>query len=201
MFIKKLTNFTLVFSALLLIGIFVPNYAHAHCDAIDGPVVIAAKKALENGNVNLVLVWVLDEHDEEIRQAFAKTRKVRGINEEVKELADRYFFETLVRIHREGEGAPYTGLIPEGVYKNPIVEASDHALESGSLRELRDHLVSALEGGLHNHYDKTQELKNYDINDVQGGREFVEAYVKYIHYVKPIHQAIANESSESAHSH
>ncbi|MEX2640948.1 MAG: DUF6448 family protein [Balneolales bacterium] len=188
---------------MLLFGAFIPQTADAHCDALDGPVVTAAKEALNTGNVNLVLVWVLDEHDAEIREAFDRTFNVRDQNEEVRELADMYFFETLVRLHREGEGAPYTGLIPEGEYDNPLVKASDKALETGSLRELRDHLIGALETGLHRYYDEALALSVFDLNDVEGGREFVEAYVKFIHYVKPVHQAIGAEpgQDESSHSH
>jgi hypothetical protein len=43
---------------------------------------------------------------------FTKTLAVRKQSKEAKELADMYFFETLVRIHCAGEGAPYTGLKP-----------------------------------------------------------------------------------------
>ena len=39
-------------SAALLLA---PTAALAHCDGLDGPVVTAARKALESGNVNLVL--------------------------------------------------------------------------------------------------------------------------------------------------
>ena len=200
---KKIKQLTLAFSAILFFWAFIPQAADAHCDALDGPVVIAAKEALNSGNVNLVLVWVLDEYDAQIREAFDRTLNVRDQNEEVRELADMYFFETLVRLHREGEGAPYTGLIPEGEYDNPIVNASDEALETGSLRELRDHLVGTLEAGLHRYYDEALELSGFDPEDVEGGREFVEAYVKFIHYVKPVHQAIGAEPghNKSSHSH
>ena len=85
-----------------------------HCDGMDGPVVKAAQKALEIGNVNLVLIWVQKADETEIRNAFAQTMQVRKLSPEAKALADRYLFEALVRLHRVGEGAPYTGLKPAG---------------------------------------------------------------------------------------
>src|SRR5690625_4559338 len=110
-----------------------------------------------------------------------------------------YFFETLVRLHREGEGAAYTGLIPEGEYYNEIVEISDRALETGSLEELRDYMVSALENGLHTYYDKSLGLSNFSSNDIDGVREIVVAYVMFIHFVKPCLREIDPKSSHAHH--
>src|SRR5690625_2661938 len=164
----KLKPISLFLSALLLFSALFPYSAFAHCDSMDGPVVQAAIEALETGNVDLVLIWVLDEHDSQIREAFDRTTKVRDQSEEVRELADRYFFGTLVRLHSEGEGAAYTGLIPEGEYYNEIVEISDRALETGSLEELRDYMVSALENDIHTYYDKVIGLRNICSDDFEG---------------------------------
>lgn len=116
--------------ALLVLGLLVltPNRALGHCDGMDGPVVKAAQKALETGNVNLVLIWVQKADEVEIRKAFDQTMTVRKLSPEAKALADRYFFETLVRLHRAGEGAPYTGLKPAGRDLGPAIPAADKAL-------------------------------------------------------------------------
>lgn len=79
-----------------------------HCDTLDGPVVTAAKKALEAGDVKIILPYVPKEGEAEVNQAFDKVVKVR-IDPAAREVADLYFFETVVRIHRMGEGAPYEG--------------------------------------------------------------------------------------------
>ena len=89
--------------------------AGAHCDTLDGPVVTAAKEALDTGDANPVLIWVQEKDEAQIREAFNKTLSVRKLSPETKDLADMYFFETLVRVHRAGEGASYTGLKPAGL--------------------------------------------------------------------------------------
>jgi len=48
-----------------------------HCDTRDGPVVKAAKKALEAGNINYVLVWVPRESEKELREVFERTLRAR----------------------------------------------------------------------------------------------------------------------------
>lgn len=74
---------------------------------------------------------VKSEHEAEIRDAFAKAIAVRGLSGYARQLADRYFFETLVRIHRASEGEAFTGLKPAGSVE-PGIEAADEALEKGS---------------------------------------------------------------------
>src|SRR3990172_5644367 len=80
------------------------NTVFAHCDTMDGPVVVEARAALEKGEVTPALKWVKPEYEEEVKAAFAKAIQVRSKGPEAKEVADAYFLETLVRLHRSGEG-------------------------------------------------------------------------------------------------
>jgi len=165
-----------------------PENAIAHCDTMDGPVVRDARQALESGNVNFVLIWVKKDSEAEIRDAFSKTLAVRKLSPQAKELADMYFFETLVRVHRAGEGAPYTGLKPAGSVIDPGLVAADHAVESGSADELMKHLTEAVHSGVLEHFNEVKAKMKYDKNDVEAGREFVESYVVFIHYVERLFQ-------------
>jgi hypothetical protein len=47
----------------------------AHCDGLDGPVVPAARKALETGDVNLVLIWVQKSDEAEIKGPLTTLRR------------------------------------------------------------------------------------------------------------------------------
>lgn len=171
----------------------------AHCDTMNGPVVIAAQKALESGDVNLILVWVQKNDEAEIKAAFNKTLAVRKLSPEAKKLADMYFFETLVRIHRAGEGAPYTGLKPAGSEVEPGVEMADNAVDKGTSDELLKHLSKAIQQKVGASFNEVKESKNYKKDDVEAGRRFVRAYVEFIHYVEAIHKAVAG--SAGAHGH
>lgn len=168
-----------------------------HCDTMDGLVVTLARRALETGNVNLVLLWVREQDEAEIRESFKHALAVRKLGAEAKDLADRHFFETLVRVHRAGEGAPYTGLKPAGRDLGPAVPAGDRALEDGSIDKVHKVLNDAIRAGLHEHFHRAMERKGFDANDVKAGRRYVEAYVPYIHYVEALWQA----ASGAAHGH
>jgi Family of unknown function (DUF6448) len=161
--------------------------AAAHCDTTKGPVVTAARAALEAGDPNLVLHWVRPEDEPVVRSAFQHTMDVRARGPAAKELADRYFFETVVRIHRAGEGAPYTGLTdgePE-----PIIAATDRALERGSADQLEQQIVTAVRTGLAERFAAARAAKDFRPGDVAGGRNFVAAYVPLTHWVEGVFTA------------
>lgn len=186
--IKRLTQLTVPALAFMVVLIS-PGKIRAHCDGLDGPVVTAARKALETRNVNLVLIWVRKDDEAEIRAAFQETLAVRKQSPQAKELADRYFFETLVRIHRAGEGAPYTGLKPAGRDLGPAIPAADKALESGSAEVLLKLLTDVTKEGLHQHFAAAIGRKDFRMDDVLAGRTYVEAYVSFVHYVEHLYEA------------
>lgn len=175
--------------ALVALVLLSPAKLGAHCDGMDGPVVKAAQKALDGGNVALVLIWVQEKDANEITQAFNKTLAVRTLGSGARELADRYFFETLVRIHRAGEGAPYTGLKPAGRDLGPAIPATDKALDDGDVEPLVKLLSSAVQEGVREHFERALHAKKDAApNDVKAGREFVEAYVQFVHYVEALYE-------------
>src|SRR5690348_8690252 len=122
--------------------------AAAHCDGVDGPVVKAARAALDRGDVRLALAWVGPGDEPAIRTEFERAVAVRKLGPEARTLADTYFFETLVRLHRAGEGAPYTGLKPAGRDLGPVIPAADRAMETGSAKEVVQLIVAAVRDGV-----------------------------------------------------
>ncbi|MFO7576713.1 MAG: DUF6448 family protein [Pelovirga sp.] len=183
---------------VILVGVvtfLVPQMALAHCDALDGPVITEARVALEKGDVAPLLKWVMPEHEKEVRAAFTQTLQVRGFGAQAQDLADQYFFETLVRVHRAGEGAPYTGIKPAGTIEAPLVKA-DLALEKGRVDELADAIAAHVAKEMRSRFDHAFELRERAGEDVETGREFVEAYVQYVHFVEGI---VAVVHGEHAH--
>ena len=146
--------------AVLLLGVvFGTQRADAHCDGMDGPVVKAAREALDFGDVSLVLVWVHKADEAAVRQAFAQTQAVRKLSSQAHEPADRYFFETVVRIHRAGEGEPYTGLKPAGRDLGLAIASADKAIETGSVDTLSKLISDAATKGDYSRGPGTEGLR------------------------------------------
>jgi len=178
-------------SAFLLAA---PATALAHCDTLDGPVVKTARAALESGKPGPVLAWVQAKDEAEIRAAFDHARAVRKLGPEARELADRFFLETLVRVHRAGEGAPFTGLKPAGQDLGPAVPAADQAVEKGSAEAVEKLLLETVRKGLHERFARVK-ARRVPGDDVVQGRAWVEAYVPYVHYVEGVYEAAAGKVS------
>lgn len=203
---RKKLDILYVTIALVGITLFNPSTTDAHCDGMDGPVVKAAQAALLANDVNLALIWVRPGDEAEIRRLFERTIRVRTLSPEAGELADLYFFETLVRLHRAGEGAPYAGLKPAGRDLGPALPAADQALISGDVAPLMDLLMERLRTGLSDTYRQTSAVKNFKPEDVDGGRAYVERYVSFVHYVEGVYEAMTRtakghhlEGSEGVH--
>lgn len=180
----KTTSVIMLTGLCLGMILFLPLSVRAHCDTLDGPVVVDAKQALEKGDATPVLKWVKKADEPEVREALQKALKVRDKGPEAKDLAETFFFETVVRLHRASEGAPYTGLKPAGTDPGPVVREGDKSLETGSADQLVKHLAHLVSDGIRRRFDLTLEKKKHADENVEAGRSFVSAYVDFIHYVE-----------------
>ncbi len=193
---RRLMGIAFVAGLAIVVGWPAPaGRVEAHCDTMDGPVVKTAQAALEKGDVTSILKWVKPEHEAHIRETFQKTLAVRGLGKDARDLADTYFFETLVRLHREGEGASYTGLKPAGAVE-PVIAASDKALEAGSVDELSQEISRLVAEGIRRRFTEALEKKRHAEESVAAGREFVRSYVEFTHYVERLH---TDATSPAAH--
>lgn len=169
----------------------------AHCDSYDGPVIKDAEKALETNNINLVLKWVSEEQENEITPLFQKLYKLRNGDKEVYEIVKKHFFETLVRLHRETEGAPYTGLKPAGTTKQ-IIQMTDKTIIENNVEVFLLRLNNHIDKVVREKYEKVSRLNMVKDDSVEKGREFVAAYVDYTHTVEAIHDIIEHNGGSHA---
>jgi Family of unknown function (DUF6448) len=161
-----------------------PALARAHCDTADGPVALAAARALDAGKPDLALAWVQPSGDAEIRDAFARALAVRKLGPDARALADRWFLENLVRVHRAGEGAPYTGVKPAGADAGPAVRAADAAVAARSPAALDGVVKGAANAGARARLETVLRLRPAAERTVEDGRAYVAAYVEYVHFVE-----------------
>ncbi|MBC7285406.1 DUF6448 family protein [Hoeflea sp.] len=160
---------------------FLASPVLAHCDSMDGPVVQDAQHALETQDVTPTLKWVTAKDEDKIRSAFDMTLAVRDESNAAKALADRYFFETLVRVHRASEGEAFTGLKPTGSVE-PAIAAADQALDDGNVAPLADELASAIRHGVEERFAVAYEKRQTAEDTVEQGRAYVDAYVQFTHF-------------------
>ncbi len=151
-----------------------------HCDTLDGPVVKAAKRALETGEVHLILPWVAEAQQEELESAFEKAYETRSLAPKAAEVSDLWFFETAVRLHREGEGASYTGLKPEGLDWGPVVPLAEDAIAMGSADKVVEFVTRAVADELQERFARVMAATGYDPEDVAAARRYVQAELGFV---------------------
>jgi hypothetical protein len=190
---QVLTRMAALLSALMLAALL-SGPARAHCDSMDGPVVKDAQRALSDKNVGPVLKWVREEDEESIRKAFEMALAVRAESEAAKIVADRYFFETLVRIHRASEGEGFTGIKPAGSV-DPAIAAVDRALADGKIDWLVDKIAAAVRHAIQERFTEAHDKRQVADNSVTQGREYVDAYVQLTHFVESLNHLVSHGAS------
>ena len=189
-------------AAAVVVGLlFGAQAASAHCDSVDGPVAKAVEKALETGKVNPVLAYAPTTAEPEIRMAFEKSRKVRNLSSDARALADQAFMEIVIRLHRAGENAPYTGLKAAGIDYGPAIPAAEHAVETGDLTKLKAVLVEEIEHALRERLAHVRELRNVSLDpksqaEVPHARERVTAELGFVTFAETIRQVARGKGTE-----
>jgi len=189
---------------ITLLAALKPATVHAHCDTAEGPAVKAGRTALATGNINHALAWIPAEGETELREVFEKAVEVRTLGADAAEVTDRLFLETMVRIHRMGEGVGFTGIQPTGTEVDPVVTAADEALASGSDGDLLPLVPDERRAELHERFHAALALKDFEVDDVAAGRRYLAAYVSFFTYAEGEdheHGHEAHAHGEHSHSH
>jgi hypothetical protein len=173
-------------------------------------VVTAARQALETGDVNLVLPFVPEQGEPEVRAVFDTVSGVRGLGDAAGDVADRLFFETVVRVHRAGEGAPYTGLKPAGLSVGPVIPLAEQAIEARSAQPVADFLAGELHDQLRHRMEEVIALAAAKDRSMADARAYVQAMLGFEvfchHLFQAMHAPAHGESGDveqhdSGHTH
>jgi hypothetical protein len=174
-----------------------------HCDSLDGPVVSAARLALDADDVALVLPYVPEEAEAEVKAVFDQVADARVLGGQAMVVADRHFFETVVRLHRAGEGAPYTGLKPAGLSHGPVIPLAERAVLSGDAGEVAGFLVAELTDQIERRLADVRSLEDRRSRSLADARRYVEAMLGFEVYCHSVHRALHapahSESEQAAH--
>lgn len=161
-----------------------------HCDFLDGPVVTAAREALDARDVDLVLPFVPADAEDEVRQTFERVMPLRDLGATARGVGDQLFFETVVRLHRVGEGAPYDGLRPAGHTVGPVIPLAERAVAGGSTEQLANYLADALRWELATRLESIHHLAGPEDRSVPALRRYVDAVHSFEEYSHQLYEAI-----------
>jgi Family of unknown function (DUF6448) len=109
--------------------------------------------------------------------------------------------ETVIRLHRAGEGAAYTGLKPAGADYGTVIPAAEHAVETGDLTTLKAMLFEQIEHVLRERLAHVRELQKAPLEpktaaDVPHARERVSAELGFVTFAETLRQAALGKGAE-----
>ncbi len=171
-----------------------------HCDAIDGPVVTGARQALAREDVDLALRFVPEHGEAEVRAAFDQTMQARTQGPAAEQVADRWFAETLVRVHRAGEGAPFTGLKPAGLDHGPVLPVAERAIQTGSADELARLLTDLVAAEVKQRFDQVVERKAHVEEGLPGARAYTQAMLGLQVWANGLYQSAVTDPHQAHHT-
>jgi hypothetical protein len=176
-----------------------------HCDSLDGPVVSAARLALEADDVAVVLPYVPEEAEAEVTAVFEQVSDARRLGGQAQAVADRHFFETVVRLHRAGEGAPYTGLRTAGLSHGPVIPLAERAVLTGDAEEVVGFLAAELTDQVERRLAELRSLEDSRNRSLADARRYVEAMLGFEVYCHSVHRSLQapahSEGGQAAHHH
>ncbi len=170
-----------------------------HCDTLDGPVVTAARAALDADDVDLALPFVPADGEDEVRAAFERARRARLEGPAAREVADLYFFDVVVRVHRHGEGEPHTGLKPAGLDVGPVIPLAAHAADTGDTAPLLALLTAELGRQVDHRCEHARSLATHADEGVPAARAATSARLGLLVWSHGLHVAMRSDPHASGH--
>lgn len=188
-------NYQRLAIVVLLMSVF-PVVSFAHCDSVAGPVAKDVQKALTTGELSPVLKWIRPADEPELTAAFERARVVRKNGQESAKLADQFFLETAVRLHRASEGEPYAGLKPASAAEEPAPSLVDAALSKNALESVEETVISEIRSALQAKISQLEKMRKQTEVSPTHGRAYVRAYVELIHYIERLQDSSVSKADE-----
>jgi len=155
-------------------------------DLLNGPVIRAAKTALETGDANYIVIWVPEESENTLKNLLEKTCCTQRIKNNMQNRAIDWYFDTVNRLCFVDRKMMFTGLKSDGCNENLIISKAVKAIETGSVEIITDNIPVAYEDEVKQRFRQVINKKNYPVNNPTAGRAYVSAFFEFMGYVQSL---------------
>jgi hypothetical protein len=105
----------------------------------------------------------------------------------------------VVRVHRAGEHAPYTGLKPAGLDVGPVIPLAEKAVESGDIEQVYRLLAADLHSQLAQRLAQVTRLAGTKAESVSAARNYVAAMLGFEVYTNQVFRALHTDPHGEHH--
>lgn len=146
----------------------------------EGPVMHAAKMAIETGNPKYIQVWIPEESENTLKNLLEKVCCERTLQNDPNNPAAAWYFSTVRRLHAAHYGPQNLDISLKTPEEKRIILIAEKACEGGNFDEITTVVRNASWGEMRQCFHDLMKLRNYDVEDTAAGRAFVWAFAAFV---------------------
>lgn len=149
----------------------------------NGPVMSAAKKALETGKAHHILIWIPEASENTLKNLLEKACCERRIQTDGYDHIIDWYFATVRRFHSVGYGPRNLNISLKTLEEKTIISLVERACESGNFEEIAMVIPDIPAGELRQQFNDVMKKRNYDVENIAAGRVYVSEFTDFIAFV------------------
>jgi hypothetical protein len=153
---------------------------HMDCNQHDGPVTRAAKRALETGNAQYILIWIQKESENTVKNLLERACCERTTRKDSHQRTTDWFFETVNRLHSAYYGPCNLDISTKSREEKEIILLVERACESGNVEELLTIIPDASAVEMRQCFEDVMKKRDYGGKNSAAGRVYISAVVDFI---------------------
>lgn len=152
-------------------------------DSHNGPMMIAAKRALETGKAHHILIWIPEKSENTLKNLLEKVCCKRRIQADGHDRIVDWYFETISRFHSGYYGPHNLNISTKTPEEKSIIFLVESACESGNFEEITTVIRDTPTGEMRQRFDDVMKKRNYCEENIAAGRVYVSVFTYFIAFV------------------
>jgi hypothetical protein len=149
----------------------------------NGPVIRAAKMAMETGNASYILIWLPKEAENTLKNLLERTYCENRTRKNTQNHSIDWYFKSVNRLHSRYGWPDYPGMKFKETDEETIALMVERAFESGNFEEINSIIPLNHSGDARERFHKVMMKRNYSVDDIAAGRVYVSAFIAFIVYL------------------
>ncbi len=143
----------------------------------------AAKRALDTGNAQYILIWIPEESENTLKNLLEKVCCEHNIQKDVHDHIVDWYFKTVNRLHSVYCGPRNLNLSTKAPEEKKIIFLVEKACESGNFKEITTVIQDTPDGEMRQRFNDLMKKRNYHVENIASGRLYVSAFTDFIAFV------------------
>jgi hypothetical protein len=160
----------------------------------NGPVMRAAKMALETGNADHILIWVPEESENTLKNLLEKTCCERTTQRKARNHSIEWYLQTINRLHSEYYRPHDLNISTKTPEERKTILLVERACETGNFDEIATVMQITSDEEIRQRFNDVLNKSNYDMDNIAAGRAYVSAFTDFIACINSLRSGSRREA-------